>query len=173
MTSSNLRPYIYSSEEGLVVKFYPTMKPKKDGHVFTATFDVAVDRWQSSCVKTVKVHPEHTGVLWLAMKKIYNLNKKFKETGLVKFSQEGVYFKTIEVKKVAISENEFSSIVQFVEYAFLSDNKSGENQDDNLWKEKLQKCYTEIWQNMLYPISMKGKPKADDILKREFPFLKI
>jgi hypothetical protein len=48
------------------------------------------------------------------------------------------------------------------------------NKDDvDIIKEKLQKCYTEIWKNMMYPISMKGKPKADDILKREFPFLKV
>ena len=38
-------------------------------------------------------------------------------------------------------------------------------------KNKLQKCYTEIWKNMSYPMSMKGQLKADDILKKEFPFL--
>lgn len=38
--------------------------------------------------------------------------------------------------------------------------------------QKIQKCYTEIWKTQVYPLSMKGKPKADDILKREFPFLK-
>jgi hypothetical protein len=37
----------------------------------------------------------------------------------------------------------------------------------------IQKCYTEIWKKMMYPISLKGKPKADDILKAEFPFLKV
>lgn len=40
------------------------------------------------------------------------------------------------------------------------------------WQDKLQMCYDEIWKNMVYPISMKGHLKADDILKREFPFLK-
>lgn len=39
------------------------------------------------------------------------------------------------------------------------------------FKKALQRCYTEIWHTMIYPISMKGKDKADDILKREFPFL--
>lgn len=37
--------------------------------------------------------------------------------------------------------------------------------------KRIQRCYTEIWHTMSYPISMKGKLKADDILKREFPSL--
>src|ERR1039457_5099929 len=53
---------------------------------------------------------------------------------------------------------------------------SEETIDENIfssdWKAKLQKCYTEIWKTMRYPAEMKGKPKADDILKKEFPFLK-
>lgn len=39
-------------------------------------------------------------------------------------------------------------------------------------QNRIQKCYTEIWKTQMYPLSMKGKPKADDILKREFNFLK-
>lgn len=38
-------------------------------------------------------------------------------------------------------------------------------------KDKLQACYNEIWKTQIYSISMKDKPLADDILKREFPFL--
>ena len=43
----------------------------------------------------------------------------------------------------------------------------------NIFKKRLQKCYTEIWENMMYPISMKGNPKADDILKKSFNWLKV
>lgn len=39
-------------------------------------------------------------------------------------------------------------------------------------KTKVQLAYTEIWQTQLYPLSTIGKPKADDILKKYFPFLK-
>lgn len=39
------------------------------------------------------------------------------------------------------------------------------------WKEELQKAYEEIWKTQIYPFSTKGKPKADDILKKYFPFL--
>ena len=39
------------------------------------------------------------------------------------------------------------------------------------WKDELQKAYTEIWKTQMYPIETKGKPKADDILKKYFPFL--
>ena len=44
--------------------------------------------------------------------------------------------------------------------------------DKDGWEEKLQRAYTEIWKTQMYPMSQKGKPKADNILKREFPFLK-
>lgn len=40
------------------------------------------------------------------------------------------------------------------------------------WQNKIQKAYTEIWQTQLYPLSTRGKPKADDILKKYFPTLK-
>lgn len=39
-------------------------------------------------------------------------------------------------------------------------------------EEKIQKCYTEIWKTQMYPVETKGKPKGDDILKREFKWLK-
>ena len=39
------------------------------------------------------------------------------------------------------------------------------------FEDKLQKCYTEIWKKMMYPISMRKQDKADDILKKAFPFL--
>lgn len=39
-------------------------------------------------------------------------------------------------------------------------------------QNKIQKCYTEIWKTQMYPLSMLSKPKADDILKKQFPFLK-
>lgn len=38
--------------------------------------------------------------------------------------------------------------------------------------EKLQEAYDEIWRTQVYPMSTRGKPKADDILKKHFPFLK-
>lgn len=52
------------------------------------------------------------------------------------------------------------------EYASLKVNEVKDQ-----WEEKLQKCYTEIWKDMKYPLSMQGEQKADDILKKEFPFL--
>ena len=39
-------------------------------------------------------------------------------------------------------------------------------------EEKIQKCYTEIWKTQIYPAETRGKPKGDDILKREFKWLK-
>lgn len=38
--------------------------------------------------------------------------------------------------------------------------------------EQLQKAFDEILRTQVYPLSTKGKPKADDILKKYFPKLK-
>lgn len=59
-----------------------------------------------------------------------------------------------------------------IEVAKIYASQFQEGGEVELMKEKLQKCYTEIWKNTVYPLSMSGKPKPDDILKKEFEWLK-
>lgn len=40
------------------------------------------------------------------------------------------------------------------------------------FKQKINECYKEIIHTQVYPLSTKGKPKADDIIKKHFPFVK-
>lgn len=40
------------------------------------------------------------------------------------------------------------------------------------FERELQIAFDEIIQTQVYPMSTKGKPKADDILKKHFPFIK-
>ena len=73
-----------------------------------------------------------------------------------------------------VNENkttEFSG-AQMVAFKIIGDIlKKEEPMALDATQEKLQKCYTEIWKTQLYPYETKGKPKADDILKREFKWL--
>lgn len=66
--------------------------------------------------------------------------------------------------------NSFKEMIDEVTEEYANQFKQTERQQGD-WQDKLQNCYTEIWKKMMYPISMRGKDKADDILKKEFPFL--
>lgn len=137
MTPPNLHCYIYSSDEGLVAKFYQTMKPELNSNPLAyLANEAALKRWQSSCVKTVKVHPTHAE----KVRKRVRLNSHQVVLDHIETDfKEGMYCEGIETKFVhpnvgATNCGDFKcSGCNCVEYAFLSDNKR-EEKDENLFE---------------------------------------
>lgn len=62
--------------------------------------------------------------------------------------------------------------IEDVEYWLEEINQPTESKEAVELKGGIQKCYTEIWKTQVYPMSTKGKNKADDIIKKYFPFVK-